>query len=47
MLSLKLIVLLIGILCLFLAGVGVTHPRLRFEWLGLGFIAAGMFLPLQ
>lgn len=40
----KLLVILVGVICLFLAGFNVVHPRLRFEWLGLAFIALGLFV---
>lgn len=43
-LSLKLILILIGVICLLLQGLNVTSPRVNFGWLGLGFIAAGVFL---
>lgn len=42
--SLKFLLLLVGVACLFAQGLGATLGRVQFGWLGLGFIAAGEFL---
>lgn len=43
---LKLILIIVGVICLFLAGLNVSSPRFSFGWLGLAFLAAGLYLPL-
>lgn len=43
-LSIKTLLILVGVICLFLAGLNVNSSRVNFGWLGLAFIAAGVFL---
>lgn len=43
-LSIKTLLVLVGTICLFLAGLNVSSPRVNFGFLGFAFIAAGVFL---
>lgn len=45
---LKLFLIVVGIVCLFIAGAGgvTSFPRPRWEWIGAGLIACGLLLPL-
>lgn len=38
------LLVLAGVICLLLAGFGVAAGRVAFGWLGLGLLAAGVWL---
>lgn len=46
--SLKFLCIVLGVICLFCKGFNVTlvRPSIDFGWLGLAFIAAGLYLPI-